>query len=232
MAVDVVSSTRLLLTLAASRYQAKKDLAWKWEGILTPHGTKLRDDAFESVNFRKYSIKINDGPNRWECSVTRLGKGHVERKAFFMKEEIGGSVFGGCSCWVPFTDGLPCHHMIAVVKSSRIEGLNPNNAMPFWWTTECWRSQYPADTEVSCNFDMAALRATPEDRAMRYCPPFVAARKAGRPKKDKRIKGVLEGKKKQKSKEPAQQEPLPKRSKGAGTRGGKGASGGRRKSAD
>jgi len=117
------------------------------------------------------------------------------------------------------------------VKSSRIEGLNPNNAMPFWWTTECWRSQYPADTEVSCNFDMDTLRATPEDRAMRYCPPFAAARKAGRPKKDKRIKGVLEGKKKRKT-EQTPPEPLPKRSKGAGTRGGKSGSGGRRRSAD
>jgi hypothetical protein len=84
-----------------------------------------------------------------------------------MKEESEwGTVFGGCSCGIPYTDGVPCHHMIAVVKSSRIEGLNPNNAMPFWWTTECWRRQYPADTNVTCNFEMDALRATPEDRAM------------------------------------------------------------------
>jgi hypothetical protein len=41
-------------------------------------------------------------------------------------------VFGGCSCGVPYTDGVPCHHMVAVVKSSRIEGLMASNAMPYW----------------------------------------------------------------------------------------------------
>ncbi len=42
-AVDVVSSTRLLLKLCASRYQVKKGEAWKWEEALTPYGTKLRE---------------------------------------------------------------------------------------------------------------------------------------------------------------------------------------------
>jgi hypothetical protein len=32
--------------------------------------------------------------------------------------------------WVTFyTDGVPCHHMVAVVKSSRIEGLTASNAI-------------------------------------------------------------------------------------------------------
>jgi hypothetical protein len=91
--------------------------------------------------------------DRWECMVTRVGRGHKDRRCYFMKEESEwGTVFGGCSCGIPYTDGVPCHHMIAMVKSSRIEGLNPNNAMPFWWTTECWRRQYPADANVTCNF--------------------------------------------------------------------------------
>jgi hypothetical protein len=50
-AVDVVSSTKLLLKLFASRYQVKKEEAWKWEEALTPYGTKLRDAAFETINF-------------------------------------------------------------------------------------------------------------------------------------------------------------------------------------
>jgi hypothetical protein len=43
---------------------------------------------------------------------------------------------------------------------------------------------------------MEALRKTPEDRAMTYCPPYAATRKTGRPKIDKRIKSPLEGNKK------------------------------------
>ena len=131
--------------------------------------------------------------------MTRRGQGHKERRCFFYQDIVDGSVFGGCSCGIPYTDGIPCHHMVAVVKLSRIEGLTATNSMPTWWSTECWRKQYPANTNVICNFDMDVLRTFPEDSAMRYCPPYAAASKAGRPKNDKRIKSPLEGKKKIKS---------------------------------
>ncbi len=36
MAVDVVSSTKLLLKLSTARYQEKKEEAWTWEEALTP----------------------------------------------------------------------------------------------------------------------------------------------------------------------------------------------------
>jgi hypothetical protein len=44
--------------------------------------------------------------------------------------------FGGCSGGGPYTDGIPCHHMVAVVKSSRIEGLTATNSILVWWTTQ------------------------------------------------------------------------------------------------
>lgn len=201
-AVDVVSSTMLLLKLSAARYSAQKEKALSWEDhALTPHGTKLRDNAFEGINFRHYGIFVDnndENSNRLVARVTRLGgEHHAERRCWFLKEEDDdGSVFGGCSCGVPNTDGIPCHHMIAVVKSGRIEGLTPTNAMPFWWTTECWKQQYPEDVEVSCNFDLSTLRRTPEDGLMRYCPPYTAPNKAGRPKNEKRMKSPVEGTKK------------------------------------
>jgi hypothetical protein len=46
---------------------------------------------------------------------------------------------------------------------------------------------------------MDTLRSTLEHAAMRYCPPYSAPRKAGRPKNNKRMKSPLEGKKKRKS---------------------------------
>ncbi len=173
-------------------------MVWKWQGELTPYGEKLRNEAFENINFQDYSMDITNAEAKWECRVTRRGRGHKERRCFFNKDIIDGSVFGGCSCGIPYTDGIPCHHMVmvAVVKSSRIEGLTATNSMPIWWSTECWRKQYPADTNVICDFDMDMLRAFPEDVAMKYCPPYVAARKAGHPKTDKHIKSPLEGKKK------------------------------------
>jgi len=152
LAVDVVSSSRLLLQLCASRYREKcKEMAWKCQEALTPHGKKLRDKIFDKVDFRKYNIRMGDShDDRWECTVMRVGRGLVDRRCYFMKEESEwGTIFGGCSCGIPYTDGVPCHHMIATVKSSWIEGLNPNNAMPFWRKTECWRRKYPADTNVT-----------------------------------------------------------------------------------
>jgi hypothetical protein len=152
----------------------------------------LRDAAFETINFQHYRINIDNLDDRYECSVKRVRKGLKDRTCYFMKELRMGSLFGGYSCGIPFTDEIPCHHMVAEVKSSQIEGLTPTNAMLYWWTTECWRSQYPADINVTCSFDMEALRGTPEDRAMRYRPPYAAPRKTGRPKIDKRIKSPLE----------------------------------------
>ena len=187
--MDVVCATKLLLSMSARRYHEKKELAWKWQGHLTPYGEALQDAALENINFRHYSINITEQEIMWECRVTRNGHGNNE----------GGSTFGGCSCGGPYTDGIPCHHMVAVVKSSRIEGLTATISMPVWWTTECWRHQYPADTNETCHFDMDTLRSTPEDAAMRYCPPYAAPRKAGRPKNNKGMMSPLEGNKTRKS---------------------------------
>ncbi len=82
-------------------------------------------------------------------------------------------MFGGCSCGIPYTDGIPCYRMVAVVKSSRVEFLTATNSMPVWWSTECWRNQYPADTNETCHFDKDTLRSTPKDATMRYCPPLL-----------------------------------------------------------
>ncbi len=80
--MDVVLSTRLLLKLATSRYQEKKNEAWKWEEALVPYSTKLRDAAFETINLRHYRINIVNTDNQWKCKVTRerardIAKGHA-----------------------------------------------------------------------------------------------------------------------------------------------------------
>jgi hypothetical protein len=50
-AVDVVCATKLLLLLSSKRYHEKKEMAWKWQGRLTPYGETLQDPAFENINF-------------------------------------------------------------------------------------------------------------------------------------------------------------------------------------
>jgi hypothetical protein len=46
---------------------------------------------------------------------------------------------------------------------------------------------------------MDTLRETPEDAAMKYCPPYAAPRKAGHPKNNKCMKSPLEGKKRERA---------------------------------
>jgi hypothetical protein len=135
----------------------------------------------------------------WDCRVTRNGQGHNEKNCFFLKKPNGGSAFGGYSCGILYTDGIPCHHMVAVVELFRTECLTATNSMHVWWSMECWHNQYRADTNETCHFDMDTLRSTPEDAAMSSCPPYAAPRKAGHPKNNKHMKSPLEGKKKRKS---------------------------------
>jgi hypothetical protein len=52
---------------------------------------------------------------------------------------------------------------------------------------------------ITCDFDMEVIRATtPEERTMRYCPPYAAAGKTGCPKIDKQGKSSLDVKNKRK----------------------------------
>ena len=230
--LDPVCSTTLLMAMSAERYQRKKEEARKWEEPLTSHGIKLRDGAFNDINYRHYRITIEDATMKWICRVTRLGKGHAEQTCFFLKKLEKGSVFGGCSCGEPYTDGAPCHHMVAVVQSSRIEGLTPTNAMPYWWSTECWRKQFPLENNVTFDTGMEALRATPEDKTMKYFPPYAAARKTRCPKIDKQTKSPLEGREKRKRIDQTVELPTAKKSKTSGDDNrGKGV-GGKRSSPD
>jgi hypothetical protein len=194
-AVDPVNSSLLLIEMMTDQFQRNRDLAWKCTTLLTPHGVKLRDDIFALVDYTKYNISVSSGEDRVTVKISRIG--NIERECFFLNEEIMGSVFGGCTCGAPNVQGIPCHHMIAVVKSNRVEGLNPTNAMPCWYTTEMWRRQYPKNQNYSTiSMNTLTSNHTPITTS-KYCPPYAAPRKSGRPRgSSKRCKSPLEGKKK------------------------------------
>ena len=121
--------------------------------------------------------------------------------------------------------------MVAVVKSSRIEGLTPN-AMPYWWSTKCWRKQFPFECNVTFDSGIETIRATTANTTLKYIPPYAAARKAGRPKMDKRIKSPLEGGKKRKRIDDTVQLPTTKKSKTSGDDNRGEGVGGKRRSPD
>jgi hypothetical protein len=190
-AVDPVNSTILLLQLETQCYNEYKAKAWNWDDVLTPHGKKFREDACKDVNHHKDEIHISALSNQWLCRVQRVSSTN-QYQCYFKAEEEEGSAFVGCSCGRPKTHGIPCVHMVAVVKSCCIDGLNPINAMPTWWMTAHRRKQYPQGADLICNFDIQALQNDSCDSTWRYCPPYTAPNKAGRPKKNKRIKLAIE----------------------------------------
>ncbi len=128
-AVDPVNGNILLLQLESKCYNEYKAKAWNWNEVLTPHGKKLSEDAFKDINHRKYEIHINTQGDQRLCHVQGLAS-TIQNQCYFKAVEEEGSAFGGCSCGRPKTHSIPCVHMVVVVKSCRIEGLNPVNAMP------------------------------------------------------------------------------------------------------
>ena len=107
------------------------------------------------------------------------------------KEERLGSRFGTCTCGKPAKDGIPCQHMVVLVKS--FHGLTRIGIMPYWFTTAHWRAQYPENLYCRTDFSMKSVQAmsNPEDD-IRFCPSWSVAKKKGRPKKNKRIKSVMD----------------------------------------
>ncbi len=103
-------------------------------------------------------------------------------------------------------NGVLCHHMIAVVKSSRVEGLTTTNAMPSWWSTKKWCNQYPQG-QICTNINISSLTANhTTDPTWSYCPPSIAPQKDGHPKTAKRFKISLELTNQKKAKVSVQQQ--------------------------
>jgi len=194
-AVDCVNAVLLWLKLEKTRYEEHRTTAWEWNEVLTPYAKKKCEESFRNVNHCLYNISILQHAERFVFNVKRHDSPTM-RTCYFMKEEVKGSVFGGCSCSFPKTQGWPCHHMIAVVKSTRITDLTMSNCMPYWWMTDCWREQYPVDSGIEY-LDMETLtntlpREQQTNNPYRYCPPYAAPKKRGRPKDMARIPSPIE----------------------------------------
>ena len=192
-AVDPMNSLILLLHLEDNRYRAHRDAAWSNEDFLTPYGHKLINDAFKSVDYREYQVAVDQEGGFWSCQVNRVVSSNHYTCQFPMVP-VNNSHFGTCTCGVPKVDGIPCNHMVAVVKGNRLEGFNENNIMPYWFHTSHWRSQYPMGTSVGAtHVNLSRLLETNRPiKEYKLCPGFSGASKSGRPKNNKRLKSMVE----------------------------------------
>jgi hypothetical protein len=193
MAVDVVNATMVLVNLENRRFTQKQEFAWNSNDVLTPKGKALRDKAFKDINVNKYVITVETGDQFAKCSIRKVGANTKMFLANIPLAEVEGSRFGSCSCGVTQVMGVPCQHMVAVLKSGVIEGFNENNIMPVWWMTTTLKRQFLLDVEVGENMDIDWLKTRGEpDSNLRHSPAMAAPNKSGCPKKGGQIKGPLE----------------------------------------
>jgi hypothetical protein len=184
MVVDVVNATMVLVNLENRRFTQKREFAWNSNDVLTPKGKALRDKAFKDIDDNKYDITVETGDQFAKCSVRKVGANTKMYLAIILLAEVEGSRFGSCSCGVTQVMGVPCKHMVAVLKSGVIEGFGENNIMPVWWMTTTLKHQFPLDVEVGENMDIDWLKTKGEpDSNLRHCPAMAASNKSGHPKK-------------------------------------------------
>ncbi len=80
--------------------------------------------------------------------------------------------------------GVPCQHMVAVLKSGAIEGFDKNIIMPVWWMITTLKRQFLLDVEVGENMDIDWLKTKGEpDSNLHHCPAMGAPNKSDHPKK-------------------------------------------------
>ncbi len=154
MAVDVVNATMVLVNLENRCIIQKREFAWNSNNVLTPKGKALRDKAFKDIDVNKYVITVETGDQFAKCSVRKVGANTKMYLVIIPLAEVEGSRFGSCSCGVTQVMGVPCQHMVAVLKSGAIEEFDKNNIMPVWWMMTTLKRQFPLDVEVRENMDI------------------------------------------------------------------------------
>ena len=124
IAVCPINACILLTNMESRHHERQKKSAWAQSNNLTPHEDKEYKDVFDGVNYREFSIIVVEHDLSLECSVKQLNTLARKHTVSFPKEPTRGLSFGKCTCGSVTRDAVPCEHMVTVVCSSHIVGLN------------------------------------------------------------------------------------------------------------
>ena len=109
----------------------------------------------KDFNVKKYAIEVEEVGKLFANYVVR--KAEPNNKSYNLQMplvETLDSRFGTCTCGFPNVMGVPCKHMVAVLKSGLLEGLNKNNIKPVWWMTTTFKRQFPLDVNLGGKMDI------------------------------------------------------------------------------
>ena len=157
-AVDILNASLLLLKLEGDRFNAGKEKAWNWDQPLTPKGMDIMRDVFDSVRLIEFRLSMQEDETHHIGLVRKNLVTATEYEVRIPKVAYMGSYFGTCTCGIPARDGVPCKHMVVIVKSSTIPDITRTGIMPFFWSTEQWRRQYPIEVMYNTDITMAQVK--------------------------------------------------------------------------
>ena len=214
--IDLVNATILLLAMESERYDRQRTCAMNCATVLTPKGNALRSAVLENLKEfdDDFGVAVKKEESQYNVCV-RGKKTGVHELDIVSEPDSYGVYENSCTCGTVEKDGVPCVHVMALVKSKALPFLTPTNVIPYYWTTQQWRAQFDETNEAvnsaTITREYLTMKYKP-DESLRYMPDFVAKRKRGRPKKTERIKSALEKalakKKKVKKKRPSEEDLL------------------------
>ena len=158
-AVDVLNAAILLLQMEGNRFHQWKEKAWGRELPLTPKGMEHMEMVFKDVNVCEYRLTTHEDMFWHYATISKNTEKMREYHVRLPKESYNGSYFGKCTCGVTSKEGIPCRHMVVLVKSSVIPTLTQTNIMPHFWSTAHWQMQYPLDLDCNTKMTIQMVKA-------------------------------------------------------------------------
>jgi len=198
-AVDLLNAAIILIKKEGVRFKRGQSDAHKLlrftNSILTPRGIALMEEIFEKCESSIYRLQMTEHADFHKFVVSKNSAATREYFVLLPKKvgAVHGSRFGTCSCGFPKKEGIPCDHMVAIVKSGAIPDLTRVQLMPFWYTHAQWQMQFPKEMVYQSDITWQNIRKTTfPDQNTKYCPGWAAPKKKGRPKKDTRKLGITD----------------------------------------
>ena len=158
-AVDILNAAIKIIQLEGEQFAWWKQQAWNRDQLLTEHRISIMEESFKDVNVHDYALKVIETETHTEATVTRNVVNSKNYTIRLPKEERLGSRFGSCTCGKPAKGGIPCQHMVILVKSYAGDGLPRIGIMPYWLTTPHWRAQYPENLYCRTEITMKSVQA-------------------------------------------------------------------------
>jgi hypothetical protein len=114
MAIDLLNAAIVLLKMEGDRYVRAQSNAHK----------DIMEKIFDNCDPSIYRLQMTEHPDNHTFVCSK--KSATMREYVVIIPKVGsdhGSRFGSCTCGFPKKEGIPCDHMVAIVKLGAVANL-------------------------------------------------------------------------------------------------------------